>query len=86
MNPDTGEPTDELSPVALKAITTLGSKCTKVSEVIQQKDEAVYTAIQKGLNKANEHSVSNAQKVLFVTLLYELKLTFLNMWPCMCLK
>ena len=65
MNADTGEPTDELSPVALKAIAALGSKCTKVSEVIQQKDEAVYTAIQKGLDKANEHSVSNAEKVRY---------------------
>ena len=71
MDPDTGEPTNELSTVALNAITALGSKCTKVSEVIQQKDEAVYTAIQKGLEKANEKSVSNAQKVLFKTLLYK---------------
>ena len=67
MDPDTGEPTDELSPVAIQAIAALGSKCTKVSEVIQQKDEAVYPAIQKGLDKANEESVSNAQKVRYCT-------------------
>ena len=63
MDPDTGEPEDELTPQAKEAIASLGSKCTKVSEIVEQKDQAVFTAIQEGLDKANEHSVSRAQKV-----------------------
>ena len=63
MDPDSGEPTDDLDPSALERIAALGSKCTKVSEVVEQKDEAVFSAIQKALDKANEKAVSNAQKV-----------------------
>ncbi len=63
MNPDNGEPTDDLEPTAIKDIAALGSKCTKVSEVVQTKDEAVFEAIQQALTKANEKAISNAQKV-----------------------
>ena len=63
MDPDTGEPQDELIPQAKEAIASLGSKCTKVSEIVEQKDQAVFAAIQQGIDKANEHSVSRAQKV-----------------------
>ena len=63
MDPDTGEPEDELTPQAKGAIASLGSKCTKVSEIVEQKDQAVFNAIQEGLDKANEHSVSRAQRV-----------------------
>lgn len=63
MDADSGEPTDELDPSAIQMIAALGSKCTKVSEVIQAKDEAVFKAIQEALTKANEKAISNAQKV-----------------------
>ena len=63
MDPDTGEPEDELTPQAKEAIASLGSKCTKVSEIVEQKDQAVFKAIQEGLDKANELSVSRAQRV-----------------------
>uniref|UniRef100_A0A8D2MMG2 long-chain-fatty-acid--CoA ligase n=1 Tax=Zonotrichia albicollis TaxID=44394 RepID=A0A8D2MMG2_ZONAL len=60
---DTGEPGDELSPEALAFCQRLGSKATKVSEIISSKDKAIYTAIQKGISAVNEKAVSNAQKV-----------------------
>jgi len=41
----------------------LGSKATKVSEIISSKDKAIYAAIQKGISAVNEGAVSNAQKV-----------------------
>ncbi|NXC02378.1 ACBG2 ligase, partial [Orthonyx spaldingii] len=60
---ETGEPGDELAPEALEFCQKLGSKATKVSEIISSKDKAVYAAIQKGISAVNEGAVSNAQKV-----------------------
>ena len=64
VDPNTGEPQDTLTPLAKTAIEQLGSRCTAVSGVIDSKDRAVFTAISEGLERANKHSVSNAQKVL----------------------
>ncbi|XP_059726054.1 long-chain-fatty-acid--CoA ligase ACSBG2 isoform X3 [Haemorhous mexicanus] len=60
---ETGEPGDDLTPEALEFCQRLGSKATKVSEIISSKDKAIYTAIQKGISAVNEGAVSNAQKV-----------------------
>lgn len=60
---ETGEPGDELSAEALEFCQKLGSKATKVSEIISSKDKAIYAAIQKGISAVNEGAVSNAQKV-----------------------
>ncbi|NXI46790.1 ACBG2 ligase, partial [Galbula dea] len=60
---ETGEPGDDLSPEAVDYCQKLGSKATKVSEIISSKDKAVYGAIQKGILAVNERAVSNAQKV-----------------------
>ncbi|NXL72992.1 ACBG2 ligase, partial [Leptocoma aspasia] len=60
---ETGEPRDDLAPEALEFCQKLGSKATKVSEIISSKDKAVYAAIQKGISAVNEGAVSNAQKV-----------------------
>ena len=63
IDPDTQGPTDDLTPEAIQEISVLGSPATKVSEVIQNQDRAVFTAIEEGINRANEGAVSNAQKV-----------------------
>ncbi|OWK51429.1 Long-chain-fatty-acid--CoA ligase ACSBG2 [Lonchura striata] len=60
---ETGEPRDDLAPEALEFCQKLGSKATKVSEIISSKDKAIYAAIQKGISAVNEGAVSNAQKV-----------------------
>ncbi|NXK38829.1 ACBG2 ligase, partial [Piprites chloris] len=60
---ETGEPGDELTPEALEYCQKLGSKATKVSEIISSKDKAIYAAIQKGITAVNEGATSNAQKV-----------------------
>ncbi|KFO64679.1 Long-chain-fatty-acid--CoA ligase ACSBG2, partial [Corvus brachyrhynchos] len=60
---ETGKPGDDLTPEALEFCQKLGSKATKVSEIISSKDKAVYAAIQKGISAVNERAVSNAQKV-----------------------
>ncbi len=41
----------------------LGSTCTKVSEVLENQDRAIFDAIQAGIDKANQGAASNAQKV-----------------------
>ncbi|XP_053906399.1 long-chain-fatty-acid--CoA ligase ACSBG2 isoform X2 [Cuculus canorus] len=63
VNAETGEPGDELTPEVIKYCQKLGSKATKVSEIISNKDQAVYAAIQKGIAAVNERAVSNAQKI-----------------------
>uniref|UniRef100_A0A7N8WTX3 long-chain-fatty-acid--CoA ligase n=1 Tax=Mastacembelus armatus TaxID=205130 RepID=A0A7N8WTX3_9TELE len=60
---DNGEPTDELSPEALDFCRQHGIAVTKVSEIIANKEPAVYNAIQEGLNRVNAKARSNAQKV-----------------------
>ncbi|GAB0200646.1 long-chain-fatty-acid--CoA ligase ACSBG2 [Grus japonensis] len=60
---ETGEPGDDLTAEAIEYCQKLGSKATKVSEIISSKDKAVYVAIQKGISAVNERAVSNAQKV-----------------------
>ena len=59
-----GAPRDELSPEALKWIEGMGLKYKNVSEIISAgPDPTVTQAIQEAINRANENSVSNAQKV-----------------------
>lgn len=64
MDLNTGVPSDDLDPAAMKLISALGSSATKVSQVVETQDKAVYAAIQQGIDKANEGAVSNASKVL----------------------
>ncbi|KAM4807909.1 long-chain-fatty-acid--CoA ligase ACSBG2 [Rhinophrynus dorsalis] len=63
VNTDSGEPEDELTPEAIEFCQRIGSKATRVSDIIGGKDKAVYSAIQEGVNAVNEQSTSNAQKV-----------------------
>ena len=78
VNPDTQEPTDDLTPEAIKIIQALGSTATKVSEVIENQDRAIFTAIQEGIDRANEGAVSNAQKVSCLIVIF----FFYHWWFC----
>ncbi|XP_058491860.1 long-chain-fatty-acid--CoA ligase ACSBG2-like [Solea solea] len=60
---DNGEPTDELNPEVLDFCQQNGVIATKVSEVIANKEPAIYKAIQEGLERVNARATSNAQKV-----------------------
>ena len=64
MDKDTEKPLDILTPQAQQMIKTLGSQNTKISEIIAQEDRAVFTAIQKGVDRVNECATSQAQKVV----------------------
>ncbi|XP_070591698.1 LOW QUALITY PROTEIN: long-chain-fatty-acid--CoA ligase ACSBG2-like [Erythrolamprus reginae] len=63
MNLETGAAEDELTAEAVEFCQKLGSKSTKVSDIVENKDVAVYTAIQKGVMKVNDRATSNAQKI-----------------------
>ncbi|XP_056233183.1 long-chain-fatty-acid--CoA ligase ACSBG2-like isoform X1 [Seriola aureovittata] len=60
---DNGDPTDELSPEALDFCQQHGVTATKVSEIIANKEPAIYNAIQEGVERVNAKATSNAQKV-----------------------
>ncbi len=60
---DTGEPKDELSVHAKGLLEQLGSTSTTVSEVLGTHDAAVNEAIRDGIQRANKHAISNAQRV-----------------------
>ncbi|XP_069562624.1 long-chain-fatty-acid--CoA ligase ACSBG2-like isoform X1 [Brachyistius frenatus] len=60
---DNGEPTDELTPEALDFCRQHGVTATKVSEILANKESALYKAIQEGMENVNARSTSNAQKI-----------------------
>ena len=55
------EPTDDIDPVALLLIAGLGSSATKVSQVIN--DPVIFSAIQSGIDTANEEGIYEEYKV-----------------------
>uniref|UniRef100_A0A8C2W7P3 long-chain-fatty-acid--CoA ligase n=1 Tax=Cyclopterus lumpus TaxID=8103 RepID=A0A8C2W7P3_CYCLU len=66
---DNGEPTDELSPEALIFCQHHNVTATKVSEIVANKEPAIYNAIQEGMERANARATSNAQKIQKWTIL-----------------
>nr|XP_021188772.2 long-chain-fatty-acid--CoA ligase ACSBG2 isoform X2 [Helicoverpa armigera] len=63
VNSETSEATDDLDNETRKWVASLGSKATKISEIVNTKDAAVYKAIEEGITRANKHAISNAQKI-----------------------
>ena len=45
---DTLEPLDELTDECIKYLNEIGSNSTKVSQIVNNQDPKVYTAIEKG--------------------------------------
>ena len=73
MDPDTREPQDTLTPKAQQLIQDLGSRNTKVFDIVAGPDKAVHEAIQKGLR--NEEEIFQAWRVCIpCTVLVELTL------------
>ena len=44
-------------------IAAKGSSATKISQIIDNQDQAVFTAIQEGIDRANAKAISNAATV-----------------------
>lgn len=62
-DPETSEPTDDLSQEAREFCQKNGSKATKVSEIVRIRDQAIYQAIQEGIDRVNMNAVSNVQRI-----------------------
>uniref|UniRef100_A0AAY4CCL9 long-chain-fatty-acid--CoA ligase n=1 Tax=Denticeps clupeoides TaxID=299321 RepID=A0AAY4CCL9_9TELE len=60
---DSGDPTDELTPLAIEFCQQHGVTTTKVSDIIGNKEPAIYKAIQEGVDRVNTKATSNAQKI-----------------------
>ncbi|XP_053575846.1 long-chain-fatty-acid--CoA ligase ACSBG1 [Bombina bombina] len=63
VDPDTLEPTNNLTLEAIRYCQNVGSEALTVSEIVGQKDQAVYRAIQDGIDKVNKEATSNAQRI-----------------------
>ncbi len=63
VNPESGDPEDELTPDAVEFCRRLGSNATRVSELAGGRDRAIHAAIQDGINRVNEKATSNAQRI-----------------------
>nr|XP_035115273.2 long-chain-fatty-acid--CoA ligase ACSBG1 isoform X3 [Callithrix jacchus] len=53
LDPDTSDPTDNLTEQAVEFCQRVGSRATTVSEIVGKKDEAVYQAIEEGIRRVN---------------------------------
>lgn len=60
---DNGEPTDDLSQEALDICRQNNVTATKVSQIIANKEPAIYQSIQEAFERLNAKATSNAQKV-----------------------
>ncbi|EGD73701.1 AMP dependent ligase [Salpingoeca rosetta] len=61
VDPETTAPLDELTPQTIEILEAQGSKAKTVTEAMD--DEHVLKYIQAGIDEANKHAVSRAQKV-----------------------
>ncbi|KAF5911504.1 hypothetical protein HPG69_000796 [Diceros bicornis minor] len=58
LDPDTSDPTDNLTEQAVEFCRRVGSKATTVSEIVGRKDEAVYQAIEEGIQRVNKNAAA----------------------------
>ncbi|CAO2635011.1 Long-chain-fatty-acid--CoA ligase ACSBG1 [Lemmus lemmus] len=58
LDPETSEPTDNLTEQAVEFCQGVGSRATTVSEIVGQRDEAVYQAIQQGIQRVNANAAA----------------------------
>ncbi|MEE6521965.1 hypothetical protein FKM82_020323, partial [Ascaphus truei] len=87
VDPDTSEPTDNLTQEAIRFCQDTGSKATTVSDIVGQKDQAVYRAIQGGIDKVNREAASNAQRIQkWIILAKDFSISGGEMGPTMKLK
>lgn len=63
VDPDTMEPSSNLTPAALDWCRSVGSEASTVEDIVNGPDGKVMKGIQKGIDTANREAVSNAQKI-----------------------
>nr|XP_057927384.1 long-chain-fatty-acid--CoA ligase ACSBG2-like [Doryrhamphus excisus] len=84
---ENGEPTDQLTDEVMEFCQQIGVSATRVSEIIDNKEPAVYKAIQEGMERINAKAISNAQKVQkFVILAKDFSIPGGELGPTMKLR
>ncbi|KAL6039669.1 hypothetical protein STEG23_012399, partial [Scotinomys teguina] len=58
LDPATSEPTDNLTEQAVEFCQRVGSRASTVSEIVGQRDEAVYQAIEEGIQRVNANAAA----------------------------
>ncbi|XP_054628341.1 long-chain-fatty-acid--CoA ligase ACSBG2-like isoform X2 [Dunckerocampus dactyliophorus] len=84
---ENSEPTDQLTDEAIRFCQGIGVSATRVSEIVDNKEPAVYRAIQEGMERVNAKAISNAQKVQkFVILAKDFSISGGELGPTMKLR
>nr|KAF6408820.1 acyl-CoA synthetase bubblegum family member 1 [Rousettus aegyptiacus] len=63
LDPDTFEPTDHLTEQAVEFCQQVGSTATTISKIVGTRDEAVYRAIEEGIQRVNRKAVARAHHI-----------------------
>lgn len=63
LDPDTSDPTDHLAEQAVEFCQRVGSTATTVSEIVGTKDEAVYRAIEEGIQRVNRNAMAQPYRI-----------------------
>lgn len=58
LDPDTSDPTDNLTEQAVEFCQRVGSKASTVSDIVGKKDQAVYQAIEEGIQRVNQNAAA----------------------------
>lgn len=58
LDPDTCDPTDTLTEQAVEFCQRVGSRATRVSDIVGRRDEAVYRAIEEGIRRVNGNAAA----------------------------
>lgn len=58
LDPDTSDPTDNLTEQAVEFCQRVGSKASTVSDIVGKKDQAVYQAIEEGIQRVNRNAAA----------------------------
>lgn len=69
LDPNNLLPTDDLTDDVKQWCRIVGYECSRVSDIVDNKPKKVYDSIQDAIRRANEKSISNAQKVQKFTIL-----------------
>lgn len=63
LDPDTSDPTDHLTEQAVEFCQRVGSTATTVSKIVGTRDEAVYRAIEEGIQRVNRKAAARPYQV-----------------------
>lgn len=70
IDPETGTPLDTLLPAVQNWLKELGCPATTVTEILKAEPHPkLYAALQKGIERANQQAISNAQRIQKLSIL-----------------